>query len=624
MSVKVAVRVRPFNDREKERGAKWCINMQGPSTQIIDLATNKERTFTFDYSFWSHDGFIEESNGLLVPEGDRYADQHKVYGRLGTEVLDNAWDGYHCWLFAYGQTGSGKSYSMIGYGANKGIVPIATTEIFERIRDTTTSEKWYEVCISMLEIYNEWVQDLLVHPEDRPIRGLNIRESKVLGVYVQDLSKHPVDSFEAIERIMEEGNKNRSIGSTEMNKTSSRAHTIITLSFKQFEIIDGNTTERFSNINLVDLAGSERQKKTKATKDRLKEGCMINLSLTILGQVINVLAEKSMGHKKNAVVPYRDSALTRILQNALGGNSKTIMIWALSPAEINYDETLNTLKYAERAKKVKNMAMVNESAQDKMIRELRNENEKLKQLLMMAAKGGTIDLSNPDILSKFGDFGILNNSNKNSMQEIQEQLECNEAELKDISTPWQEKLNKEKQKEEKREVKDLSKPHLTNLNEDSQLSGMLYYSMDECPIHIGRKNGDPKPKVIIGGIGILPNHAVFERIDYNEDGSQINPNISEKKSIKTHPGQALENIKEENEQEGEGDNDDNQEGEGEVEEFDLTHEEGASKAQKPLSDYFLIPMAPEAWESIFVNGEQLTVDVSIGYALTSSFKLKLI
>lgn len=155
MSVKVAVRVRPFNDREKERGAKCCINMQGPSTQIVDPATNKERTFTFDYSFWSHDGFIEEPNGLLVPEDHKYADQQRVYGKLGTEVLDNAWDGYHCCLFAYGQTGSGKSYSMIGYGANKGIVPIATTEIFERIKRTTTPEKWYEVCVSMLEIYNE-------------------------------------------------------------------------------------------------------------------------------------------------------------------------------------------------------------------------------------------------------------------------------------------------------------------------------------------------------------------------------------------------------------------------------------------------------------------------------------
>lgn len=155
MSVKVAVRVRPFNDRERERGAKCCVVMQGPSTLITDPQTGKERTFTFDNSFWSHDGFTEDENGLYIPDDSRYADQQRVYNKLGKEVLDNAWDGYHCCLFAYGQTGSGKSYSMIGYGANKGIVPIATTEIFERIRDTTTPEKWYEVCVSMLEIYNE-------------------------------------------------------------------------------------------------------------------------------------------------------------------------------------------------------------------------------------------------------------------------------------------------------------------------------------------------------------------------------------------------------------------------------------------------------------------------------------
>lgn len=155
MSVKVAVRVRPFNDREKEKGSKCCIQMQNPSTLITDPKTGKDRTFTFDYSFWSHDGFTEEENGLLVPSGPQYDDQVKVYNQLGKEVLDNAWDGYHCCLFAYGQTGSGKSYSMIGYGANKGIVPIAMNEIFERIKATTTKEKWYEVSVSMLEIYNE-------------------------------------------------------------------------------------------------------------------------------------------------------------------------------------------------------------------------------------------------------------------------------------------------------------------------------------------------------------------------------------------------------------------------------------------------------------------------------------
>ena len=481
--------------------------MQNPSTLIMDPKTGKDRTFTFDYSFWSHDQFIEQPDGLLVPETSEYDDQVSVYDKLGKEVLDNAWDGYHCCLFAYGQTGSGKSYSMIGYGANKGIVPIAMNEIFQRIRSSTTPTKWYEVSISMLEIYNECIQDLVADPAKRTLKGLQIRDSKVLGIYVQDLSKHAVDSFEAIEGIMDQGNKNRTIGSTEMNKTSSRAHTIITISFKQFEIIDGNTTERFSNINLVDLAGSERAKSTKATKDRLKEGSKINLSLSCLGRVINALADRSCGSKKHSVVPYRESALTRILQNALGGNSKTIMICAISPSEMNYEETLNTLKYAERAKKVKNVAVVNESKQDKMIRELTEENENLKKLLMAAAKGGTIDLSNPDLLASLGKLGIESTSGQNNpAEEIKEKLEDNEKEMKNMEISWKEKLEEEKRQEEEREIQDKSMPHLTNLNEDPQLTGMLYYNLTEAPIYVGRKNGNPKPQIIIGGIGILSNH----------------------------------------------------------------------------------------------------------------------
>jgi len=160
---------------------------------------------------------------------------------------------------------------------------------------------------------------------------------------------------------MDEGYRNRSIGSTLMNATSSRAHTIITIEFKQITINDGRKNERFSVINLVDLAGSEKAGQTGATGDRLKEGCAINKSLTVLGQCISILADKANGKEKKTVVPYRDSALTRILQNALGGNSKTIMICALSPASINYEETLGTLRYADRAKKILNKAVVNES-----------------------------------------------------------------------------------------------------------------------------------------------------------------------------------------------------------------------------------------------------------------------
>lgn len=210
-----------------------------------------------------------------------------------------------------------------------------------------------------------------------------------------------------------------------MNATSSRAHTIITIEFKQIILDDGRRHEKFSVINLVDLAGSEKAGQTGATGDRLKEGCAINKSLTVLGQCISILADKAIGKQKGAVVPYRDSALTRILQNALGGNSKTIMICALSPASINYEETLSTLRYADRAKKIQNKAIINESPQEKMIRELREENEKLKKLILSAASGGTINLK---------DLGV------GDLQEIMETVNENEKAMENLEKPWEQKL----------------------------------------------------------------------------------------------------------------------------------------------------------------------------------------
>lgn len=373
MSVKVAVRVRPFNQREKDNNSVLCIDMvihlnklqKDQTTTLQDHSAeddkNRFKIFKFDYSFWSHDGFENKEDGYSHPIDDRYADQRLVYDVLGKEVLDNAWEGFNCCLFAYGQTGSGKSYSMVGYGANKGIVPISCNEIFQRIKNTTTAEKSYEVCVSMLEIYNEKLQDLLVQINDRPAQGLKVRESKTLGIFVDGLSKHPVTSYEEIAAKMDSGYDNRTIGSTLMNASSSRAHTIVTIEFKQITLVNNKKTSKISVINLVDLAGSERSSKTGATGDRLKEGCNINKSLLVLGNVINTLADKAMGKQKNVLPPYRDSNLTRILQNALGGNSKTVMICALSPASINYEETLSTLRYADRAKKIQNKAVVNES-----------------------------------------------------------------------------------------------------------------------------------------------------------------------------------------------------------------------------------------------------------------------
>jgi len=520
MSIQVGVRVRPFNSREKDRESVCIIEMPGNNQTIIKDELGREKKFTFDHSFWSHDGFRTLENGYLEPEDDKYADQKYVFETVGKQILDNAWQGYHCCLFAYGQTGSGKSYSMVGYGSNKGIVPISCDEIFKRISLNEDKEKIFEVQVSMLEIYNEKVQDLLIKPDKRPPHGLKIRESKVLGIFVDGLSKYPVTSYEQISKKMDEGYNNRTIGSTLMNATSSRAHTIVTIEFKQITMVAKKKSEKLSMINLVDLAGSERSGSTGATGDRLKEGCNINKSLLILGNVINCLADKAIGKNKNMLPPYRDSALTRILQNALGGNSKTVMICALSPASINYEETLSTLRYADRAKKIQNKAVINESEHDKMVRLLKEENVNLKKMI-------------EDLQKKIGNKGgdIVGEDDKKAFLELKEQYEANQKMMGDMQKTFEEKLEEAKKKESESigiQI-DVSLPHLVVLNEDPQLSHKLKYPLVELPVYVGRKHGNPPPQIILSGIGIKQNHAIFIK-DQNSDEIIIKPNDEDAKN----------------------------------------------------------------------------------------------
>lgn len=393
---------------------------------------------------------------------------------------------------------------MVGYGANKGIIPIACNKIFERISGSkdTNPNVTYEVQVSMLEIYNEKVQDLLIDSSLRPPTGMKVRENKLLGPYVEGLTKYPVTTYEEIANKMDEGNENRTIGSTLMNATSSRAHTIITIEFKQIETEIGKPkSEKLSVINLVDLAGSERSSSTGATGSRLKEGCNINKSLLVLGNVINTLADKATGGKnKNMLPPYRDSNLTRILQSALGGNSKTVMICALSPADINYEETLSTLRYADRAKKIQNKAVINESEQDKMVRLLKEENHDLKKKLDQV-------LNN---LSRSG--GVASEDDKKKAFEIKDEYEANLKLMESMQKTFQEKLEDAKKQEKSTigDSVDQSKPHLVVINEDPQLSHKLKYSLTQLPIHVGRKQGNPKPKIALSGVGIKVNHAYFD------------------------------------------------------------------------------------------------------------------
>ena len=268
-----------------------------------------------------------------------------------------------------------------------------------------------------------------------------------------------------------------------MNATSSRAHTVITIEFKQCTMEAGRPIEKQSVINLVDLAGSEKAGQTGATGDRLKEGCAINKSLTVLGQCISILADKACGKAQKEVVPYREAALTRILQTALGGNSKTIMICALSPSFMNHEETLSTLRYADRAKKIKNVAVINESVQDRIIRELKEENKKLKQMLAKIVESGSTTIN-------LEELGITD------MKEVLENMNENENLLEDLEKPWEQKLAEKKEKDAQKALEfagtadesllEESKENLTSPMKDSNpLNDESLFSMSKDEINAG-------------------------------------------------------------------------------------------------------------------------------------------
>ncbi|XP_078314013.1 kinesin-like protein KIF28 isoform X2 [Crassostrea virginica] len=490
-SVKVAVRVRPFNQREKNAGSGCIISMKGDSTTIKNPENGSTKVFAFDYSYWSHDGFQESDGGVYTPNSgtSNYTDQRRVFQDLGQGVLDNAWQGYNAALFAYGQTGSGKSYSMIGYGPNKGIVPITCEELFKAIETNKDSQKQLQVSFSMLEIYNEKVKDLLVKSKQAP-DGLKIRQNPQAGFYVDGLKNVPVRNYKEIEKLMEQGTVNRTTASTNMNATSSRSHMVITIRFNQvIRNAGGESNTRSSDINLVDLAGSERADSTGATGDRLKEGSAINQSLSTLGNVISALADIA-GGKKNVLVPYRNSVLTKLLQTALGGNSRTIMIAALSPAGINYDETLSTLRYADRAKKIQNKAVVNESPTDRLIRELKEENARLMAAL---GKGGK----------------------SSNSEELQRLLLENERRMSDMNKTWEQRLEEAKKEWEKGHggleheegnVEWKQVPFFTNVNEDTQLSGVVKQCLQVGETTFGRS---PTATYTIRGLGIQEQHAII-------------------------------------------------------------------------------------------------------------------
>ena len=384
--------MRPFNSREQKYCSSLVISMKGQTiTEITEMRNGKAninmppRVFNFDHCFWTH-----SSEGAVIPDVDPdlntvtdesvlkttdpiYSDQAFVYAQIGQPMLDNALKGFNACLFAYGQTGSGKTYSMMGIPSDPGVIPRLCKELFLRAsRMKAEHGSSVAVTCTYLEIYNENVRDLL-NPSEMD-KSLKVRQHPKLGVFVEGLTKLEVGSEEEIGRLLDDGGKVRHVAATNMNASSSRSHAILTLSILVKDKDDG---EVGSSLNLVDLAGSERAAATGAEGATLVEGANINKSLTTLGMCLSRLADAADGKNKGHI-PYRDSQLTWILNDSLGGNSKTAMLANISPASINYEETLSTLRFAMTVKKIKNNAVINEDPQQRLIRELRAEIEEIK------------------------------------------------------------------------------------------------------------------------------------------------------------------------------------------------------------------------------------------------------
>ncbi|XP_030918391.1 kinesin-like protein KIF1B isoform X6 [Geospiza fortis] len=550
-SVKVAVRVRPFNSRETSKESKCIIQMQGNSTSIINPKNPKEapKSFSFDYSYWSH----------TSPEDPCFASQSRVYNDIGKEMLLHAFEGYNVCIFAYGQTGAGKSYTMMGKQeeSQAGIIPQLCEELFEKINDNSNEEMSYSVEVSYMEIYCERVRDLL-NPKNKG--NLRVREHPLLGPYVEDLSKLAVTSYTDIADLMDAGNKARTVAATNMNETSSRSHAVFTIVFtqKKHDTETDLSTEKVSKISLVDLAGSERADSTGAKGTRLKEGANINKSLTTLGKVISALAEvdnctsKSKKKKKTDFIPYRDSVLTWLLRENLGGNSRTAMVAALSPADINYDETLSTLRYADRAKQIKCNAVINEDPNAKLVRELKEEVTRLKDLLRAQGLGDIIDTSMGSLTASPSSCSLSSQVGLTSVSSIQERimstpggeeaierLKESEKIIAELNETWEEKLRKTEAIRMEREAllaemgvairedggtlgvfSPKKTPHLVNLNEDPLMSECLLYYIKDGITRVGQADAERRQDIVLSGAHIKEEHCVF-RSERNNNGEVI-------------------------------------------------------------------------------------------------------
>ncbi|KAF3993296.1 hypothetical protein FT662_00676 [Candidozyma haemuli var. vulneris] len=351
-NVKVIVRLRPPLPREE--GSDECL-VEMPAGEkgstILKTSETASKKYIFDECVYSYSTAEEH-----------YMDNADFYRASGPQLIEHFFQGYNVCLLAYGQTGSGKTYTMMGHQKSPGLIPLMVRDILRHKEDLVQNRINCELCLSYVEIYNEKVKDLL-----NGSKQCRVREHPTMGSYVEGLAEVTVGSYEQFMALLDKGNGNRTVASTQMNVSSSRSHAVITLSLKQTKYTSEDALdvgepdeEVLSSIRLVDLAGSERLHKTGSfgQADRMKEGTQINKSLTVLGRCINILAQNNPN--KPSVVPYRDSILTYLLRETLAGNSKTAMIFCVSP--FDYEETQQTLNYANQVKNIKTRAKANTSS----------------------------------------------------------------------------------------------------------------------------------------------------------------------------------------------------------------------------------------------------------------------
>ncbi|CCW70790.1 unnamed protein product [Phytomonas sp. Hart1] len=370
-NIKVLVRCRPLNDKEKDNGHKDCVELD------LTAHTVSIRSISGEPDRWTFDAVINNTFS-----------QKDIFTQFIMPLVDSVLDGFNATVFAYGQSGSGKTHTMTGAlneDGMEGIIPRSVKHIFQSMKDVlaNVSTKSYSIHACFVEIYNGKVRDLLSKQQ----LTLDVRENKDHTFFVQGANVPEVRLPEDVIRLMDEGTERRRTGSTELNADSSRSHSIFTLVLACTETLeDGLTTSVTSKLNLVDLAGSERQGKTGATGDTLKEGCNINLSLSALGTVIDTIV------KGGSHIPFRSTPLTMLLKDSLGGNSKTVMFANINPSERNLSETVSTLRFADRAKQIKNKPVVNMDSKDQKIAELSQFVNELRDRLKKYETHGTREL----------------------------------------------------------------------------------------------------------------------------------------------------------------------------------------------------------------------------------------